>query len=178
MVNLKSLISELIAHHPAPFWPTILIVEDDQDTRALWVQVLRTIGSVAEASTVREAMTEIKDADILILDWKLNGNAESILDAWVHEDPTAPVCIISGALEVLDVDALYQRGVHNVLLKPIGPGAVVPVVRRYVSQLEAKHQIECLQNKVRRLNWWVYSLATVMLLSLGERGWAMIKSLP
>lgn len=175
MIDLKSLATELIDNHDPPFRPHILIVEDHADTRALWAQVLRPIGAVAEASTVREALNEIKDADILVLDWKLNGDAESILDGWIHTDPSAPVCVISGALEVLDVDRLYQRGVHTVLLKPIGPGAVVEVVRRYALRLEAQQQIECLQSKVHRLKLWVYSLATFALLSIGERGLALIK---
>jgi DNA-binding NtrC family response regulator len=177
LINLKSLANELIDNHDPPFRPRILIVEDHADTRALWAQVLRTIGTITEASTAREAMDEIRDGDvnILILDWKLNGNAEAILDAWIHTDPTAPVCVISGALELLDVDALYQRGVHTVLLKPIGVGAVVEVVRRYALRLEAAQQIECLQGKVHRLRLWVYSLATIMLLSIGERGLAMLK---
>lgn len=177
MLDIKSLISELINNRPEPFRPTILIVEDDQDTRGLWARVFTKFGTVAEASSVREAMDEIKKANVLVLDWRLNGDAEIILDGWMKKDPSAPVCIISGASP--NVEALLQRGVNNVLLKPIGPGAVIEVVRRYILQLEAKHQIECLQSKVGRLNWWVYSLAAFALVNVGERGWAMIKqSLP
>lgn len=177
MIDLKALLTELADNHPEPFRPRILVVEDDADTRALWARVLRTIGIVAEASTEREAMAELRGADILILDWKLNGNAESVLDAWTHVDPVAPVCVISGALELLDVDGLYQRGVHNVLLKPIGPGAVVEVVRRYAMRLEATRQIDCLEGKVHRLKLWVYGLAAFALLSLGERGLVLIRQL-
>jgi DNA-binding NtrC family response regulator len=177
LIDLKALVSELINNHPEPFRPCILVVEDDASTRALWARVLRTIGNVIEASTEREAMAELRHADILILDWKLNGDAETILDHWTHVDPCAPVCVISGALELLDVDALYQRGVHNVLLKPIGPGAVVEVVRRYAMRLEAIQQIGCLEAKVHRLKLWVYSLAVFALLSIGERGWTLVKQL-
>lgn len=123
---------------------TVLCVEDDQVVRTLLRQVVESFDVMVEtASSMGEALSKIPRADILLLDWKLNGAAEgsAVLDAWNREHRSRPVAVVSAMPDVEKKNNLYVRGVSNVFVKPPNILALLEIVRGYVLIVQRQREL-------------------------------------
>ncbi len=130
----------------------VLVVEDEDATRLLWVRALQGIGQteVTSAASIAEALPLLKDNEILILDWRLeDGLADSLLSTWNRLHDSAPVMICTGAIPPEDRHEFYIRGVYNVFLKPVPIQTICSVVRIYVNYINSAKALYELRREVK-----------------------------
>jgi len=145
----------------------ILVVEDDSNLRELWGQVLRPYSRISYASTVTEALSEIKNKqdppDILILDWILGrSSADVVLDTWV-EEIAGPACVISGNLDLAQRYALYPKGVYNSLGKPVELETFVAIIRNYIKFVKTEKALFMLSLEVTKLKRYILILGALLI---------------
>lgn len=145
---------------------TVLIVEDESDIRELFSQVITPFANVACASTIGEALRLLPAADVLILDWFLDGKNEAglILDVWM-QDRGGPCCVISDHLPTESLYELYIRGVYNAFQKPVPISVIAAIVRHYVQDVRIMHQMQELSVRLNRMqrNMLILALALTAL---------------
>jgi signal transduction histidine kinase len=104
---------------------TVLIIEDDADTRANLCDILELDGhQVAMAATVAEAVARSDWQEIfaIILDRQLpDGNAEELLPRLKQLAPHASVLIVTGHADLQNVIAAMRSGAADYILKPVNP---------------------------------------------------------
>ncbi len=149
----REIINQLL---PAPAKlpkPKVLIVEDDDQQRRLFAEVIHSYGYKAiSASSQREAIDFIDTSDIMLLDWRLNGDAQNLLDLWTAKSTTQrPVAVVSAHISNVSVEALFRAGVYNVLTKPVTIETLMTVVRHYVSDVQNTQKLIRLEREVLAL---------------------------
>ena len=122
-----------LAHRsPEPVWgrgatshraqPCVLVVEDEDDLRALIVESLTAGGfSVAESPTSSEALERLQGFayDALVVDLHLpDGDGMQVLESALDRYPQIAVIVITGFGGVQEAVAAIRRGAKNFLLKP------------------------------------------------------------
>src|SRR5487761_1278151 len=107
---------------------TVLVVEDDEDTRANLCDILELDGYRVEAvTTVAEVLARGDWSDVLavILDRRLpDGNAEELLPRLKKLAPDAEVIVATGFADLEGVIAALRNGAADYIIKPINPGAL------------------------------------------------------
>lgn len=118
-----------------PLSPTVLIVEDDADTRSLYRAALLMAGfSVLEASEGLTALRIVDQSppDLVVLDLGLPAISGEIvqqeMQAQEHTQ-NIPIVVVTGSASNLD-----HLDVECVLRKPASPEHVVAVVRSCLSR--------------------------------------------
>lgn len=103
----------------------ILIIDDQEDARAMVKQMLLDIGvtQIFEASDGREGMQfmDIADdfVDIILCDWNMPGlNGLSLLQQLRSVDPDMPFLMVTGRGDMNSVAQAKGAGVSAYLLKP------------------------------------------------------------
>lgn len=113
---------------------TVLVVEDDEDTRCNLRDILDLDGHTVEtASTMAEALAHrtLPAAEVILLDRRLpDGTAEELLPRLHEAAPEAEVIIITGHAGLDSAIAVMQQGATDYLLKPINPDALRASLRR------------------------------------------------
>jgi two-component system phosphate regulon response regulator PhoB len=117
---------------PTPRRPTVLVVEDDPDLRALYRASLSVAGfAVIAAGNGIDALRQIDlgEPDLLVLDIGLPGldgrDVQRELSA--HADTRSiPIVVVTGG----DTSELNEADFSCVLRKPIDPAELVSAVRR------------------------------------------------
>jgi DNA-binding response OmpR family regulator len=119
--------------------PAVLLVEDDPSVRNALVRLLDRDGlctlGVASLAEARDALVRHRSTlEVLIVDLGLG--EEDGLDL-VHENRQAklplPILIFSAAADSPAVLESLSLGVHEVLLKPAPPTAILAAVRRVIA---------------------------------------------
>lgn len=153
--------------------PNILIVEDDSTIRELWCRILAPLkADVFEASTQRDALKKVSDADILVLDWYIGEDpADNVVDAWLSCGG-GPLCVVSDRATVRDLEGLYARGAYNILEKPLAVEVLLSIIRHYMLDVESAHKLFLLSAEVKRLR------RAVLLLAFAALGLGSIGSAP
>jgi CheY-like chemotaxis protein len=117
--------------------PSVLIVEDDNATRAALVLLLETEGYAAAAvADGRAALGYLRDRPpprLVLLDLMM-----PVMDGWQflserHKEPAlaaVPVVAFTAASGI-DAPALRALGAEDILRKPADPAELLAVVRRY-----------------------------------------------
>lgn len=131
----------------------VLVVEDDEDTRANLSDILELdnhrvelAGSVAEAL----ARTNWAEISIILLDRQLpDGNAEEVLPRLQALAPEAAVLIVTGFRDLEGALACLRRGAADYLLKPINPEVLRANLRRVGQQRQMAAQLRLLATAVR-----------------------------
>lgn len=100
----------------------VLIVEDDSDSRLLLEYVVRSTGNTPFGLTDAESVEGLPDTveyDLAILDINLPGE-NGVELAWHLRQarPGTPIIIVSGILEIWEIDDLIDCGADLVLSKP------------------------------------------------------------
>ena len=105
--------------------PSILIIEDDADTRDNLRDILELDGfRIEEAATVAEALDRENWSTYatILLDRKLpDGTAADLLPHLKRLAPTADVIVLTGYADVEGAISALRMGAADYLLKPINP---------------------------------------------------------
>lgn len=108
--------------------PLILIIEDDEDTRANLCDILELDGyRVETAGCVSEALDRNNWADIsiIILDYRLpDGNAETLLPRLRQMAPHAAVIVSTGVGGLTGAILAVQQGAADYIVKPLDADAL------------------------------------------------------
>lgn len=181
MLLIKNLVDQLInliipsptGDHPV----NILIVEDDFTQREILVRLARQKNAIAETvSAIREALTKLEWADILILDWRLQGkDAQVIMDRWADTKYTGPVMIISGYLTPELKSRLLLEGASMVLEKPVDNELILRMAARFIAQVRQDKEISQLREDIYRIKVTMLTILLLVLLSFlaGGFDWRM-----
>ena len=107
---------------------TILLVEDDPDTRQNLSDILEidghTICTAATATEAREFALK-SQAQLIILDRQLpDGSAEELLPDLAKRNPDAHVIVVTGYADLDSTIAAFRAGAADFILKPINPDAL------------------------------------------------------
>lgn len=127
--------------------PTVLIIEDDEDTRANLTDILELDDfAVATAGRFSEALQRTDWASIfaIVLDRRLpDGQAEEVLPRIKRLAPDAAVLIVTGHADLDGAIAALREGVEDYILKPVNADAL----RITLSRIRSRRQ---LANEKRR----------------------------
>jgi CheY-like chemotaxis protein len=118
---------------------TILVVEDDDDSRTAFTEVLEEVGyQVAQARDGREAEAYLRDSArpaAVVLDLmmpRLDGWAVAAMIKQGHL-PRVPIVVVTAAGDRWGYPAPPER----VLKKPVSPGALLDAVRAVAGSADA-----------------------------------------
>ena len=103
--------------------PTILIVEDDDETRGALVRELAARGyRIDEANDGASAMRrwEIRRPDVILLDLGLPDVDGLQIVQRIRKDATTPIVILSGRYEEREKVEALERGADDYVTKPFG----------------------------------------------------------
>ena len=115
-----------------PTGPTILIVEDDSETRAALVRVLAGRGyRTVEASTGRLAAEhwEARRPDLVLLDLGLPDMDGLQVIRRIRREATTPIVILSGRYEEREKVAALDQGADDYVTKPFGVDELIARLR-------------------------------------------------
>jgi CheY-like chemotaxis protein len=120
--------------------PTVLVVDDEPQVRALTTRILDQAGfTVAAASSASEALELlVGGVDLMVLDVRLpdlNG-PDLALQVW-RRRPALPILFISGWAEPAVSDPGVQALVHDFIPKPFTHDQLLTAVRRLLPDLRA-----------------------------------------
>jgi two-component system KDP operon response regulator KdpE len=107
----------------APGGPTVLVVEDDDETRAALARELATRGyRVVQAGDGRAAMRhwESRRPDVVLLDLGLPDMDGLDIVRRIRRDATTPIVILSGRYEERQKVEALERGADDYVTKPFG----------------------------------------------------------
>jgi CheY-like chemotaxis protein len=124
---------------PAEAGPLVLIVDDVQDNRAIYVLFLKFSGfRVAEAENGKEALRQAEELlpDIIVMDLSL-----PVMDGWeatrrLKRDPRTraiPVIVLTGHALAQHANAARQAGCDLVITKPCLPDQLLDAIRRILN---------------------------------------------
>jgi two-component system, LuxR family, sensor kinase FixL len=132
---------------------TVLVIEDDADTRANLSDILELDQhQVESAATIADARARSDWADIaiILLDRKLpDGNAEDFLPELRKLAPAAEVVIVTGYRDLEGALACLHQGAADYILKPINPDALRANLRRVANAREVAQQLRLLATAIR-----------------------------
>ena len=103
--------------------PTVLVVEDDHETRAALVRELTARGyRIAEAEDGRTALArwEARRPDVVLLDLGLPDLDGLDVVRRIRREATTPIVILSGRYEEAEKVAALERGADDYVTKPFG----------------------------------------------------------
>lgn len=122
----------------------ILILEDDDDTRANLEDILSIEGyHIETASSIREALARpgLDAIEMIVLDRKLpDGNAEDALPDLKRRAPNASVVVVTGYTDLAGVITALREGADDYLLKPVNPDLLKRSLNRLVALKEAQRR--------------------------------------
>lgn len=107
---------------------TVLVVEDDEDTRANLCDILELDGYRVEAvGTMQQALAprDWSAVMLVVLDRRLpDGSAEQLLPQLKRLAPEADVIVATGFADLDGAIAALRHGACDYIVKPINPGAL------------------------------------------------------
>jgi two-component system, OmpR family, KDP operon response regulator KdpE len=115
-----------------PTGPTILVVEDDGETRAALVRVLAARGyRTVEASDARSAGEhwEARRPDLVLLDLGLPDVDGLQVIRRIRREATTPIVILSGRYEEREKVEALERGADDYVTKPFGVDELIARLR-------------------------------------------------
>ncbi len=130
----------------------VLIVDDDEDIRAILAHLLKKEGFKAitaedAATALRLIRRELPDA--LLLDIMLPGlNGMEVLRQAKETDPDLPVIMITAYADINNAVEAMRAGAHDYLPKPFQNHEVVRVVRRALVERNLKRKIKHLSEHI------------------------------
>ncbi|MFG0291017.1 MAG: ATP-binding protein [Rhodopirellula sp. JB044] len=121
---------------------TILLVEDDPDTRGNLCDILEMDGHrvlvASSTATARELVNE-DQIGLILLDRHLpDGSADEFLPELHRLAPGAEIIVVTGYADMDSTIAAFREGAVDYILKPINPG----VLRKSVARIAKRRQIE------------------------------------
>jgi CheY-like chemotaxis protein len=121
-----------------PHRPVVLVVDDEEDLRALFKRYLLRQGcDVVEAGNGEEALALLKtiDANLIVTDVQMPRlDGFGLLDA-IRRNPEigdTPVIVVTVGTDVETRDRAFALGANDFVTKPIAPHDFLPRVRRFL----------------------------------------------
>jgi len=117
----------------------VLLVEPDEDVRALYRDALRAEGwSVVEAADGRDALTMalVSPPALVITEIRLPMLSGPALCEILHRDyitSTVPIIVVTAEPRAADIDRLDRIGADSILAKPAAPDRLLDEVRRLIA---------------------------------------------
>jgi CheY-like chemotaxis protein len=124
---------------PAPSGPTILVAEDNDEQRSLYVAILNSAGyRVLEAGDGAEAVEVARRAlpDLVLMDVTMPGTSGWNAVRTLKESPEThhiPIIVVTGLASTWDRDASLAAGCDEYLAKPVPPIRLLEEVRKFVT---------------------------------------------
>ncbi len=112
-----------MSHSPEANGPNVLVIEDDDETRAVLVRELTGRGyRTTEAADGRAALErwEARRPDIVLLDLGLPDMDGLQLIRRIRRDARTPIVILSGRYEEREKVEALERGADDYVTKPFG----------------------------------------------------------
>ncbi|MDB5339295.1 MAG: todS 2 [Planctomycetaceae bacterium] len=133
----------------------ILVIEDDEDTRANLQDILELDDHhVIAVSSVKEALahTELMLTSVIVLDRRLpDGNAEDLIPQLKRSLPYADIIVVTGHADVESAILALQRGAADYILKPINPDILRASLARTAKQIALRSAKERSEANFREL---------------------------
>lgn len=131
---------------------SILIVEDDDDTRENMQDILSLDGyQIQSVSHCLPAIAAIEDQafDAVIIDWRLpDGSGGDLIPVIQRERPDTPVIVVTGVRDFDTPVKALRNGAYDFLPKPIEPDVLRAVLARLVERKKYLVEIEEAQQKL------------------------------
>ena len=116
----------------------LLVVEDDEDTRANLVDILELDRHIV--STAQSVATALQDG--IVLDRKLpDGSAETLLPKLREIAPQADVIIVTGFADLDGTITALRQGAADYIIKPINPEVLRATFARLAKQRRVQHDL-------------------------------------
>jgi CheY-like chemotaxis protein len=116
---------------------TVLVVDDDEDTRFLLGFILRESGHRVLYAADGDAALKVWEAtslDAVVTDLAMPGlNGLRLIRELRERDPHLPMVAMSG-ISAEQLDLAQDFGAGEVLFKPVDPGTILPVLERVLSR--------------------------------------------
>jgi DNA-binding NtrC family response regulator len=111
---------------------TILVIEDDESTRSLYVEVLREAGyEVVPLASGMDAIQYVlsKKADLVLTDMRMGSvSGDELIPLFEHHSLHLPVIIVSGYAQSRETMMKSHKNVKEFLVKPVDLERLVRVV--------------------------------------------------
>jgi DNA-binding response OmpR family regulator len=123
-----------IHEDPESHQPTVLLIEDDEETlKAMTLFLAREGYLVLTAPTAGDAMGVLRrplsPIDVVVLDVNLpDVNGIDLCKSLRQSYPQVPVIVCSGEASPGDVARLLELGAHRYFLKPISPDELLSTI--------------------------------------------------
>ena len=144
----------------------ILMVNSNDNETEIWARTLSPLFSVTCVTGARDAIRQVEEHDVLLLDWHLNDHvATTVLDAWV-ENNGGPACVINGN-DVYETQCLLSQGVHHALRRPVEVSVLISVLLRYRDHVMTQREIIVIRQQLRKLRDAIIVLAIMLAATAG-----------
>jgi len=131
---------------------TILVVDDEQNQRAILAEVLREEGYVVvEAADGETALQRVRTGgiDLILTDVRMPGiSGEELLVKVREERPHLPVLLITAHDTVEQAVAAMQAGAFSYIAKPINLDGLLAQVQRALEHRRLAEELEALRSAV------------------------------
>jgi DNA-binding NtrC family response regulator len=128
---------------------TILLVDDDEDTRTMLGDLLRSRGyQVHLAQSGAECLDRVRDLaiDIVITDIQMPGMSGIALCGELHErHPDCLSIVLTGVGDLDNAIAAIRAGAHDFLIKPAKLDAMQVAIERTLQHLAVKREVKRLR---------------------------------
>jgi len=125
--------------------PTIIVVDDDEDTRLNLRDILELDGYRSElAGTAKELLSRQtwESVALVLLDRKLpDGTPQQILPMLKQQAPEVAVIIVTGYADIEGAIAALQSGAADYILKPVSADALRASVQRVLQRQRSEREI-------------------------------------
>ncbi len=113
----------------------VLIVEDSFIVSKLLASLLKAKGfHVRECGTISEALENLKNVDIAILDYQLpDGTGLEVAEKIRRHHPGVPMFLLTARGSSVSRDAASKAGIREYMEKPIEPDLLIQAVEEYCS---------------------------------------------
>lgn len=133
----------------------ILVIEDDEDTRANLQDILELDDHhVIAVSSVNEALSlaDLTLISVVVLDRRLpDGNAEDLIPHLKRILPAADIIVVTGHADVESAILALQRGAADYIIKPINPDVLRASLARTAKQIALRSAKERSEANFREL---------------------------
>lgn len=133
---------------------TIIVVDDDEDTRLNLRDILELDGYQVEvAGTARELLgrSSWESVVLVLLDRKLpDSTPQQVLPQLKQQAPSVAVIIVTGYGDIEGAIAALRSGAADYILKPVSPDALRASIQRILERLEAEREIVRLNSSLAR----------------------------
>jgi CheY-like chemotaxis protein len=116
---------------------TVLLVDDDIDSRDMYAAALEFAGLEAHLAADAETAFELAvslQPDVIVTDFVLKGGENgAALCRWLHSDPRTAgikVLVVTGSTRKNDAEALLGAGCSEIRTKPFLPDALIGEIER------------------------------------------------